>query len=109
MSRRKGNTIKEKCLENELIEPLEVSTRTGRVVMLILTKLAETLLKERGYKFNNTIPIEYMTHEYWKYKAADYYSTLDYEVFIEKRVNGYTDLVIEKDGTKAAVEIEIGI
>jgi hypothetical protein len=108
LSRRKGNTIKENCLDKELLEPVEVSTRTGRVVLLILTKLSAKLLKERGYEFNNTIPKEYLNHEFWKHKAADYYSILGYEVFIEKRVNGYTDLVIEKDGTKAAVEIETG-
>ena len=49
-----------------------------------------------------------MVHEYWKHKAAEHYTSQGYKVSVEEAVNGYTDLVIEKNGQRTAVEIETG-
>jgi len=108
LSRRKGNTIKEKCLSNLLIEATVVPTRTGKLVLLQLTNPGMELLKRKGYQVNQYRKREGLEHEYWKQKAAAYFTSRGYEVSVEKLVNGYTDLVIEKDGERYAVEIETG-
>jgi len=108
MSRRKGNTIKEKCLTFNLIEPIDIPTKTGKVVLLQLTKQGQRLMNEKGYTLNNSYGPESIIHKYWKHKTAAYYEFQGYNVLVEEPINGYTDLVIEKDGEKIAVEIETG-
>jgi hypothetical protein len=108
MSRRKGNTIKEQCLTHDLIESIEVPTQTGKVVLLQLTSLGKKLLKDRGHEVSQANPRESLVHEYWKHKAAEHYASLGYKVSVEEPVNGYTDIVIEKNGERIAVEIETG-
>jgi len=108
MSRRKGNTIKEKCLSNNLIETVDIPTRTGKIVLLQLTKLGQRLLKEIGHNLEHHNSPESLIHKFWKQKAKEYYESLNYTVLIEEPINGYTDLVIEKDGERIAIEIETG-
>jgi hypothetical protein len=107
-SRRKGNTVKEKCLKNELIKAIPILTRTGKVVLLQLTSPGKRFMRNKGYQIHQSYRDESLIHEYWKYKAAKHYESLGYKVEIEKKVNGCTDLVIEKNGKKFAVEIETG-
>jgi hypothetical protein len=107
-SRRKGNTIKEKCLKHELIKAIPILTRTGKVILLQLTSLGKRLMRNKGYQISQSNRQESLIHEYWKYKAAKHYESLGYKVEIEEKVNGYTDLVIEKNGKRFAVEIETG-
>ena len=108
LSRRRGNSVKEKCMDNGLLEDISIPTRTGKVVVLRLNDISKKLLREKGYQFTENNSNESFIHEYWKHKAADYYESLGYDVTIEKQINGFTDLVVEKDGNKMAVEIETG-
>lgn len=70
--------------------------------------LGKRYIRNKGYQINQSYKQEGLEHEYWKYKAAKHYESLGYEVEIEKKVNGHTDLVIEKNGKRSAVEIETG-
>jgi len=107
-SRRKGHAIEEKCLVNNLIEAINVPTRTGKVVLLQLTNTGIRLLKQKGYQVKQSKKRESLIHEYWKQKAAAYFNAKGYTVSVEEPVNGFTDLVIEKYGRRFAVEIETG-
>jgi len=108
MSRRMGNTIKEKCIKHDLFEAITVPTQTGKVVLLQLTDLGKRIMRNKGYQINQSKKREGLVHEYWKKKAAEHYESLGYKVSTEEPVNGYTDLVIEKNGKRFAVEIETG-
>ena len=107
-SRRKGNTVKEKCLKNELIKAIPVLIRTGKVVLLWLTSMGRRYMRNKGCQINQPYKQKSLVHEYWKHKVAKHYGSLGYEVEIEKKVNGHTDLIIEKNGKRFAVEIETG-
>jgi len=108
VSRRKGNSIKERCLTGNLIAATPIPTQTGQVVLLELTSQAKRLLQERGHQVSQTNRRENRVHEYWKYKAAEHFAAQGYEVSVEEPVNGFTDLVIQKNGARIAVEVETG-
>jgi len=108
MSRRKGNTIKEKCLKKNLIEAVTVLTRTGKVVLLQFTGSGRRLLRNTGLQVKQSLRHESLVHGFWKQRAAKHYESLGYNVSEEEPVNGYTDLVIEKNGDRFAIEIETG-
>jgi len=85
-----------------------VATRTGKVVLLQLTSMGKRLMRNKGYQILQSNRQESIVHEYWKHKAAKYYESLGYKVEIKKKVNGHTDLVMEKNSKRFAVEIETG-
>ena len=108
ISRRNGDTIKKSLIEKELIEPVSILTRSGRMVLLDITDIGWQHLSRIGkvkppVRFN-----EGLEHRFWKQKAAEHYEAMGYNVLIEEPVNGYTDIIIEKDGKRTAVEIETG-
>jgi hypothetical protein len=108
LSRRKGNTIKEMLIKKKLIETIEIPTRTGKTVLLEPTHLGTRLLQERGHDIKNNNSPESLTHKYWKEKTKKHYQKQGYSVLIEEPINGYTDLILIKNGEKIAVEIETG-
>ncbi len=77
-------------------------------MLLQLTSLGKKLLQDRGHQVSQANRRESLVHEYWKHKAAEHYTSQGYKVSVEEPVNGYTDLVIEKNGQRVAVEIETG-
>jgi hypothetical protein len=108
ISRRNGDTIKKSLIEKQLIEPVSILTRSGRMVLLDITEDGWRHLSRIGkvkppVRFN-----EGLEHRFWKQKVAEHYQTLGYTVLIEEPINGYTDVVLEKDGKRIAVEIETG-
>ena len=107
-SRRKGNSIKERCLTGNLIAATPIPTQTGQVVLLELTSQAKRLLQESGHQVSQANRRESRVHEYWKHKAAEHFAAQGYDVSVEEPVNGFTDLVIQKNGARIAVEIETG-
>jgi hypothetical protein len=108
LSRRKGNFIKEKCLKNGLIKEISIPTRTGKVIIGQITEPGEQVLRDHGVDFNIAKSPESVEHAYWKHKAGQYYESLGYKVEIEKAINGYTDVIAERDTEKIAIEIETG-
>jgi hypothetical protein len=108
ISRRKGDNFKRSLIAKELITQVEIPTRSGRIVLLDLTEKAREYLEKAGLEVKRRKLNEGLEHDFWKHKVAEYYQKQGYEIKIEEPVNGFTDLVIEKDGKKIAVEIETG-
>ena len=70
--------------------------------------MCKSYLSEKGIAFKSAPRPESIEHAFWKYKASLYYAGLGYKATIEKAINGFTDLVLEKESDKIAVEIETG-
>ncbi len=109
ISTRKGNSLKELLIAKNSIEQKEISTRSGRIVLVQLRKKGSHLLKKLGYDTENRIRQYGLLHEFWKDKVKRYYEKLGYKVTSEEKLNGErADLVAEKDEERIAVEIESG-
>ena len=108
ISRRKGNKTKERLLELEMIKTIPIPTRSGLIVLLELTKHGVQALRKTGIELNTRGRWGSTEHEYFKHKAAEYFERNGYTVAIEEPVNGFTDLVIQRDGKRTAVEVETG-
>jgi hypothetical protein len=108
VSRRKGDNFKRSLIAKELIMQVEIPTRSGRIVLLDLTDKAREYLEKAGLEVRRRRLNEGLEHDFWKHQVAEYYQKQGYEVKMEEPVNGFTDLVIEKDGERIAVEIETG-
>jgi len=109
ISGRRGNNLKESLVSKGLIETIKIPTRTGRTVLVRLTKNGCSILGKLGYGAKNGVRRYGLIHEYWRDKVKRYYEKLGYEVTLEKRLNGErADLVAEKGKEKIAIEIETG-
>lgn len=97
LSRRKGNHLKEGLQSKQLIEPVEIVTRKGKVVLLDLSNQ-----KER--------PKPGIIHEYWKEAIAELYRSRGYTVEIEKELESgeSVDIVVSDSERSIAIEIETG-
>lgn len=106
-SRRKGNTHKENLINAGLITPVEVFTKSGRVVLLQLSEEGRIELGLNPKADNRRGSV---THEYWKQQYAKYYQNQGYSVEIEKAIGeGKTvDLLATNDDQVIAIEIETG-
>lgn len=109
INRYQGNQIQGRLLDKKLISWKPISTRKGRLKVLVLT--------DEGKKAIPDIEIEKVfhkqgswEHEYWKYKVGEHYRKKGYEVTFEYKIGAgkSVDIVAEKDGKKIAVEIETG-
>ncbi|MBN2266860.1 MAG: ATP-binding protein, partial [Candidatus Babeliaceae bacterium] len=108
VSRRKGNTIRESCIHKKLISLVEIRTRSGKLVLVELTRLGRKILREMGFSISEKPRWGGLEHEYWKKKTAEKLEKNGWSVKLEEPVNGYTDIIAEKDGGKLAVEVETG-
>jgi len=108
VSRRKGDKYKNQLIEKEMIKPVNIPTKSGRIVLLEITDKGWQYLQDLGVQKPKKRYNESLEHMYWKHKVAEYYRKHGYNVLIEEPVNGYTDIVIIKDGKRIAVEIETG-
>ena len=106
-SRRKGNEYKKSLIEKQLITPVEIPTKSGRVV--ILTAIQKKIPQSSD---TNTKPKRSggIIHEYWKHTVAERYRQDGYDVTIEYPVGaGKTiDIYAAKSEHTIAVEIETG-
>jgi hypothetical protein len=109
INRYQGNLIQSRLLEKKLISWKPVSTRKGRLKVLVLT--------DEGKKAIPDVKVEKVfhksgswEHEYWKQKVGDHYRRQGYEITFEYKIGDgkSVDLVAEKDGKKIAIEIETG-
>jgi len=107
-SRRKGNIIKVKLLEKRIIQQVNIPTHSGKIVLLELTNLGIESLKKAGIKADQNHRWGGLEHEYWKHKVSEFYKNAGYDVKLEVPVNGFTDIMVEFDGIKTAIEIETG-
>ncbi len=108
LSRRKGNTLRESCIKKGLIVPIDIPTRSGKTVLLELTDEGKRALHALGYDVSEKFRQGSLEHEYWKHKVAEKLKSDGWTVALEEPVNGYADILAEKDGQKIAVEIETG-
>ncbi len=108
LSRRKGNTVREACIQKGLLVPIDIPTRSGKVVLLELTDAGRGALRNQGYEVPVRSHWGSLEHEYWKHKVAEKLKNDGWAVTMEEPVNGYADIMAEKDGHKIAVEIETG-
>lgn len=108
LSRRKGSHLKDLCTERSLIQTVEIPTRSGRVILLELTEAGKRIARASGREVPGRSRWGSLEHEYWKHKATATLQKMGYAARMEEPVNGYTDIVAEKDGKRIAVEIETG-
>jgi len=109
-SRRRGNTMKKSLIEKGLATTEEIPTRSGRVVMLKLTKQGTVFISKKEEKGESENRHGGTAHEYWKNRYAEYYRNKGYKVIIEEPIGGgkTVDLVARKGKERIAIEIETG-
>lgn len=108
LSRRKGNAIREACVQNGLLGLVDIKTSSGKCVLTELTDKGKNALRSLGIDVPERARWGSLEHEYWKHKVADKLRTDGWSIVIEEPVNGYTDIIAEKDGRRVAIEIETG-
>jgi len=108
ISRRNGNKIKERLLELELIKQVSISTRSGKISLLELTGLGVSSLRLRRVNVSDKNRWGGLIHEYFKHRISKHFQKAGYNVTIEEPVNGFTDIVIERNNKRIAIEIETG-
>ena len=106
-NRYQGNKVQTALIEKGLITWRPVSTRKGRLKVLVLT--------DKGKKAIPDVKIEKIfhkagswEHEYWKLRVGEHYRKKGYEVTFEYKIgNGKSvDVVAKKDAKRIAIEIE---
>ncbi|NUM55792.1 MAG: ATP-binding protein [Candidatus Hydrogenedentes bacterium] len=108
ISRRKGNTVKEQCVQLGLVSTIEIPTRSGRVVLLELTEEGKRTLRRHDYEVPDRSRWGSLEHEYWKTKVAEHLQRLGWTASMEEPVNGFTDIIARREGRIVACEIETG-
>ena len=87
------------------IETKEIATKSGRTILVQLTKRGGNALGKLGYETKNGMRQYGLVHEFWRDKVKRYYEKLGYKVALEKKLNGErADLVAEKSKEKIAIE-----
>ncbi|MBC8402184.1 MAG: ATP-binding protein [Candidatus Marinimicrobia bacterium] len=109
-SRRKGNENKIALIEKNLIEIQEIPTRSGRVVILKLSKTGEELISKTIPDHDEQLRQGGIIHEYWKNRYAEKYESDGYKITIEEPIGQgkSVDVVVRKDDHSIAIEIETG-
>ena len=108
LSRRKGNAIREACVQNGLLALVDIKTNSGKCVLTELTDKGRNALRTLGIQAPDKCRWGSLEHEYWKHKVAEKLRAEGWLIVIEEPVNGYTDIIAEKDGRRIAIEIETG-
>lgn len=108
VSTRNGNAIKELLIKKELIREKQIVIRSGRIILLELTKKGEKMAKKSGCKLKRLNGRAGLEHEYWRHRIGKYYEKQGYKVNMETPVNGQVDIVAEKGKQRIAIEIETG-
>jgi hypothetical protein len=109
ISRRRGNHAKQNLIEKGIIQPIDIPTRTGKVVLLDLTPSMREAMKRNGID----VPKRKeggIVHNYWKNEIRKQLEKDGWSVELEKPIgnNQAIDLYAEKDGKRIAVEVETG-
>lgn len=108
VSRRKGNELKNSLYKKQLIDTEEIPTKSGRVIVLKLTKEGKNQIDKSKYK--KDLREGGITHEYWKKKYAEHFTKKGFEITFEKPIGEgkSVDVVATKNGKQIAIEIETG-
>jgi len=112
VNRRKGNDRKESCIMKGLSSPVDIPTRSGKVVLLNISRTGRSVLRQNGVEIGEYKLSGGLEHEYWKGKVAAHFEDLGFAVNIEEGDDdfqaAYTDIVLRKNGYSLAIEIETG-
>jgi len=109
INRYQGNKTQNSLIEKGMISWRPVSTKTGRLKVLVLTDHGKKAIPDvkilKIFQKN-----ESWDHAYWKYKIGEHYQKKGYQVTFEYPLGQgkAVDLVVEKDGKRIAIEIETG-
>ena len=106
-SRRKGNELKNSLLKKQLIETEEIPTKSGRVIVLKLTKIGKSNIDQ---PISQDIREGGITHEFWKNKYAQILKNEGFDITFEKSIGDgkYVDVVASKNDIRIAIEVETG-
>lgn len=109
ISRRRGNHAKQNLIEKGIIHPVDIPTRTGKVVLLDLTPSMREAMKRNGID----VPKRKeggIVHNYWKNEIRKQLEKDGWAVELEKPIgnNMAIDLYAEKSDKRIAVEVETG-
>ena len=109
ISRRRGNHAKKSLIEKGVIQPVDVPTQTGKVVLLDLTPAMREAMKRNGIEISKRKEGG-IVHNYWKNEIRRQLEKEGWVVELEKSIgnNQAIDLYAEKTGTRIAVEVETG-
>jgi len=109
INRYQGNKTQNSLLENGLISWRPVSTKTGRLKVLVLTDRGKKAIPDNRIEkvFHKS---ESWEHGYWKFRIGEHYRKKGYKVTFEYPLSQgkSVDLVAEKDGKRIAIEVETG-
>jgi hypothetical protein len=109
INRYQGNNLQRQLLDKGLICWRPVSTRTGRLKVLVLSDAGKKAIPDVAVEkvFHKAGGFE---HESAKLKLGEHYRRKGYAVTYEYKLPGgrSVDVVAEKDGKRIAIEIETG-
>jgi hypothetical protein len=109
LSVRKGSNILDSLLAKGMLSITDIPVFKGRVKFLELADSGRAAVRQKGYDIQDRRsggPV----HEYWRLWAAEHFTKKGCQVELEKPIgSGKTiDIVISKNGSSAAIEIETG-
>ena len=101
-----GNQFKNLLISQGYIQPQKIITNSGWIILFELTPKGKTVLRDIGHIIKEKS--EGIIHKFWKNRLAEYYQDKNYEVLVEKEINGKPDLIVIGGNMRVAVEIETG-
>ena len=109
ISRRRGNHAKQGLIKKGVIHPVDVPTKTGKVVLLDFTPALRDSMKRNGVEVTKRKEGG-IVHNYWKNEIRKQLVKNGWTVELEKPFsnNQAIDIYAEKDGSRIAVEVETG-
>ena len=109
LSRRRGNAIRQELAAVGIVKAVAIATRSGQVVLYELTDLGREVCSFEHIEIRPQ-PCSSLEHRYWIRQTAKYFKNKGYEITCEHSVkgNGAIDILAQRNGEKAAVEVETG-
>ncbi len=110
LTRRKVHAVKAALIGRGWLEAVDVSTGTGRTVLLALTDSGKAILQRAGVDTTGYLAHGGVEHEYWRSRIAERLQAEGYSLTHEYQIagNGAVDILAERDGQRIVVEIETG-
>ncbi len=109
LSRRRGNAVRQRLAQADIIQAVPIATRSGQVMLYQLTDAGRTACRSVGVD-PGPAPREGLDHRYWIKRAAEHFEKQGYEVTRSHQIegNGIVDLLATRGGQRVAVEVETG-
>ena len=109
LSRRRGNAVRQHLAAVNLIDPIQIATRTGQVVLYELSDDGRAVCDSTGID-PGPRPRASLEHQFWVNRATRHFEEQGYEVEHEHFIkgNGAVDVLAQRPGERIAVEVETG-